>query len=255
MSGIIMRKPLFPLALALVCLVLPALASSARAQTADDIIEKHLAAIGGRAALGKITSRRSTGTIVVSTPMGEISGKVELTAKTPNKSRVYMDLDLSALGAPDNMRMDTKFDGTAGVRLNNLQGDQDITGNQLDNMRNNLFPTALLTYKANGVKMEVLPKAQVNGKDAFVVKATPKAGSATTLYFDAQSYLLVKQVATVNTPDLGDVEQTTELSDFRTVDGIKIPFQVTNSTSQQSAVIKLTKVEHNVAIDDKTFSK
>ena len=34
-------------------------------QTADDIVEKHLAATGGRAALEKVTSRVMTGTISV----------------------------------------------------------------------------------------------------------------------------------------------------------------------------------------------
>ena len=39
-------------------LFVPALASRAAAQTADEVVEKHLAALGGREALGKITSRR-----------------------------------------------------------------------------------------------------------------------------------------------------------------------------------------------------
>jgi hypothetical protein len=38
-------------------------AAAARAQTADEVITKHIAAIGGRDALTRITSRRATGTI------------------------------------------------------------------------------------------------------------------------------------------------------------------------------------------------
>jgi hypothetical protein len=51
---------------------------AAAAQTADEIVEKHLAAIGGRAALGKLTSRVLTGTITISTPAGEFSGPIEV---------------------------------------------------------------------------------------------------------------------------------------------------------------------------------
>jgi len=44
------------------------------AQTADEIAERHLAAIGGRDALAKLTSRSTTGTLSVTTPVGELSG-------------------------------------------------------------------------------------------------------------------------------------------------------------------------------------
>jgi hypothetical protein len=40
------------------------------AQTADEIIEKYPTAIGGRAALAKITSRSTTGAMTLSTPTG-----------------------------------------------------------------------------------------------------------------------------------------------------------------------------------------
>jgi len=45
------KKPYLPILFSL--MFIPALVSSAWAQTADEIIEKHLTAIGGRAALGK----------------------------------------------------------------------------------------------------------------------------------------------------------------------------------------------------------
>ena len=57
------------------------------AQTADEIIEKHLNAIGGRAAIAKLTSRSTAGTMTLSTPGGEISGSIEILNQQPNKSR------------------------------------------------------------------------------------------------------------------------------------------------------------------------
>jgi len=249
-------KPLFlPILLSLV--LVPAAARTARAQTPDEIIEKHIAAIGGRDALSKLTSRRSTGSITLATANGDIPGTAEFTAKAPNKSRVHLELDLTAMGAPDKVIIDQKFDGTTGVALNSMAGGEtELSGNQLDNMRNNVFPTSLLTYKTLGYKMELLPKEQVNGKDAFVIRATPKAGSVTKLYFDASSYMLVKSVATINVPTMGgDIEQTSEQSDFRKVDGIMLPFLVVRTDPSQVATIKFTKIEHNVPLDDKTFSK
>ena len=47
--------------------------NAAFAQTADEVIEKHLTALGGREALGKITSRTMSGTIALSTPAGEVT--------------------------------------------------------------------------------------------------------------------------------------------------------------------------------------
>ena len=46
--------------------------ATASAQTADEIVDKTLTAMGGRAALGKLTSRSATGTISIATPNGDI---------------------------------------------------------------------------------------------------------------------------------------------------------------------------------------
>ena len=62
-------------------------AVAASAQTVDEIVEKTLTALGGRAALGKVTSRSTSGTMTVSTPGGDISGTIEVLNQAPNKSR------------------------------------------------------------------------------------------------------------------------------------------------------------------------
>jgi outer membrane lipoprotein-sorting protein len=234
--------------------LLPAGATSAVQATADEIIEKHLAAIGGREALGKLTSRRGTGTMTVGTPGGDLTGPVELLSKAPNKVRVLITLDLTPMGMSDKMVIEQKFNGTAAWMLNSMQGDQEITGNQLENMRGNAFPTPLLSYKTTGAKAELMPREDVNGKSALVVLFTPKSGSPARMYFDPDSFLLLRTKATINSPETGDLEQTSDLSDYRTVDGIKWPFRVVNSSSMQTISIKLDKIEHNVPIDDAVFS-
>lgn len=251
-----MKRVFLPILLSF--LVAPALTGVASAQTADQIIEKHLAALGGREALGKLTSRRSTGTITITTPNGNLLGPCEIDAKAPNKSRAYMQLDASALGIPDKLVVEQKFDGVVGWSLNSLQGDAEITGSRLQNLGNNVFPSPLLNYKTAGTTVELLPKQQIGGKDALVIRATPKAGSAVVLFFDAETYLLVRTVTTFNDAQMGgEVEQTAELSDYRVVDGVKVPFHIVNSsatpTGTQTGTITLTKVEHNVTLDDALF--
>jgi outer membrane lipoprotein-sorting protein len=227
---------------------------AASAQTADEIIEKHLAAIGGRAALGKLKSRSMTGTITLSTPAGEVSGPVEVLAQAPNKSRTLINLDLSALGA-GAMTLDQRFDGTSGYIRDTLRGNRDIAGSQLETMRNGSFPSALLDYKDRGSTIELGGKEKVGDREAYVLIVKPKAGSPARHFIDASSSLPIKVVLTVDAPQMGEVEQTTEFSDFREVDGVKVPFTVKVHSPIQNSVVTITKVEHNTKIDEALFSK
>jgi zinc protease len=249
-----MRK--LPLVLLLTLITVPAftaLSADTTPQTADEVVERHLAAMGGREALGKLTSRKGTGSVSVATEAGEFSGTVEVYAKAPNKSRALLTLDLSAFGAPEPMVIDQRFDGTSGIAKNNLQGDMPITGSQLDNMKNNAFPTNLLNYKEQGTTIELLPKEMVGGRELVVLQMTPKVGSVAKLYLDPETWLLVQSTAKVSSPETGELEQVSTASDYRTVDGVKVAFQVVNSNALQSVTLKLTTVEHNVALDDAMF--
>jgi outer membrane lipoprotein-sorting protein len=235
-----------------------ALAVSSRAawaQTADEVIEKHLTALGGREALGKITSRTMTGTIALSTPAGEVTGTIQVFGKAPNKTRSLIKVDLSQFGIGE-LVVDQRFDGTAGYVLDSMNGNRDITGNQLDNMRNAVFPTPFLTYKEHGSKVELLGKEKVGDRDAYVLQVTPKSGSSSKQYFDAETYMLLKTLTTVNVPQLGrDVEQTGEFADYRAVDGVKLAHTVKSTNPVQAFTITMTAVEHNKEIDDASFAK
>jgi len=227
----------------------------AAAQTADEIIEKHLAALGGRAALNNLKSRSMKGTITVSTPGGDIEGPIEVLNEVPNKSRTFIQLDLSGLGL-GKIVQDQRFDGTSGYVIDNMQGNRDITGDQLAAMKNAQFPNAFLNYKEMGATVELAGKEKAGDRDAYVLIGKPKAGPVVRQYIDAQTYLPVKNVIKVMVPQLGtEVEQTTETSDFRDVDGVKVPFQIKTSSSIQTVLVTVTQVEQNKPIDAALFSK
>ncbi len=227
---------------------------AAAAQTADEIVEKHLAAVGGRAALGKLTSRVMTGTITISTPGGEFSGPIQVMNQTPNKVRTLINLDLSAVGV-GKMTIDQRFDGVNGYAIDTLQGNRDITGDQLEGMRNSFFPTPLLNYKQNGVGVELTGKEKVGDREAYLLVLKPKTGPSTKNYIDATTFLLVRQVVTADIPPIGTLEQTTDFSDDKDVDGIKVPHKLVSSSSVQNFTVTLEKVEHNGTIDPALFVK
>ena len=227
---------------------------AASAQTADEIVERHLKALGGPAALGKLTSRSISGTITLTTPVGDLTGPIEVLSQAPNKSRQLITLDLTSLGA-GQMVFDQRFDGATGFVIDSLQGNREITGAQLEMMKNERFPSTFLNYKEAGVAVKLAGKEKVGDRDAYVLILEPKSGAAVRHYFDAESYLLVRAVITVEAPQVGQFEQTTDLLDYRDVDGVKTAFQIKATSQVQNFVVTVTKVEHNVKIDPSLFVK
>ena len=230
-------------------------AAPALAQTADEIIEKHLAAVGGRATLSKLSSRLATGTIALTTPVGELKGTVEVYNKKPNKQRTLVKIDASAFGGTEIIN-DQRFDGTTGYVIDSFNGNRDITGEQLEAMKNGSFPSPLLTYKENGTTATLGNREKVGTSDAYVIQLTPKSGPAVKAFIDAETFMLVRTMVSVNVPQLGGpIEQTSDFSDFRDVDGIKIPHATRTSNPVQTITATVTDVKQNVEIDDSSFAK
>ena len=227
----------------------------ARAQTVDQVVDRCVAALGGRAAHAKLKSRSSIGSITLTTPGGDISGSIEVLNAAPNKVRTLIKADLSSFGA-GQLVLDQRFDGTAGYVMDTLQGNRDITGNQLDNLRNGSFPHPLLNYKEMGATARLAGKEKIGERDAYSLSLEPPSGSVVHLYIDAETYLPVKVMVTADVPQLGrELEQTVEFLDYREVDGVKLPFQLKATSAVQNYTINVTKVEHNVRIDEALFSK
>ena len=177
-----------------------------------------------------------------------------MTNQAPNKARTLITLDLTAVGV-GKIIIDQRFDGLTGYAIDTLQGNRDITGDQLEAMRSGYFPSPLLNYKETGFAVELAGKEKVGDREAYVLVLKPKTGPAMKQFFDAASFLLIRQVITLDIPPVGALEQTVDFSDEREVDGVKMSHKLVATSSAQNFTVVITKVEHNAAVDQTLFSK
>jgi hypothetical protein len=233
--------------------ILAVWAQAAWAQTADEVIEKSLAALGGRAAHAKIKSRSTAGTIEISTPGGEISGTIEVLNAAPDKMRTLVKADLSSLGA-GALVIDQRFDGSSGYVLDSLQGNREMSGSQLESLRNTSFPHPFLNLKEKGISVQLKGKEKVGDREAFLLVFDPPSGPEVRQYVDAETFLPLRMMMSVDVPQLGQaVDQTTDYLDYRELDGVKLPYRIRASSSIQNFTVTIAKMEHNVAVDQALF--
>lgn len=211
----------------------------------DQILDKYVQALGGTAAVEKLTSRVAKGTFEMDQMPG--TATEEIYEKAPNKQ-------LSITDAPNFGVVRRAFNGTAGWQDMPQTGLQDVTGNQLAAMKRNADFHREIKLKEIYPKMIMKGKENVSGRDAYVIEATPADGPPELMSFDAESGLLVRVQAQMEGPT-GPVPVDTTLEDYREVDGVKLPFVIHQSLPEFSFVIRLTEVKHNVPIDDAKFDK
>jgi hypothetical protein len=112
-----------------------------------------------------------------------------------------------------------------------------------------------MNLKQQYARVQALPFEQkIDGKDMKVVRGLlPNNAGQETLYFDAQSGLLVRRVTVLRTA-LGGIPQQYDYSDWREVKGVKIPFTTKVSTTDNIQTRTVTEVKFNVPMNDATFT-
>ncbi len=237
-------------AVAVVAVVgLVAVRGFAQSQTAalpnvDQVLEKYVTAIGGRAALEKNSSRVSKGTIEI--PDAGLTGTVQVSEKAPDKSLTVVELP--------GMLIREGADASGAWQDDPQSGLMDKTGNELADARRGAIFNAELKMKTLYQTVVVTGQEQVGLRPAYAVLATPAEGTPTRMYFDAETGLLVRQTSTRDTPQ-GPIDVDVFLEDYRDVDGVKQPHTIRQVTSMFTMVIRLTEIKHNVPLDDAIFKR
>ena len=211
--------------------------------TIDAILDKYIAAIGGREAQKKITSRVSKGRVDV--PGVSFGGKLEVYAKAPNKSLTIMDVEPMGL-------IKQGFDGHTGWNLsqNGLEAASNIDRAAL--LEADFYRDIKL--KGQYTRLKLIDKVKDGFRHVYLVEAVLPGARPEKLYFDVDSGLLVRRDLTL-TMSRGPVRAEVYYSDWREIDGVKIPFRMTQSMPTVKFVTTFEEVKHNVPVDDTIFRK
>jgi hypothetical protein len=208
--------------------------------SAEQIINNYVKAIGGAMAINAINDCKMTGSV---STMGQT---LELTQlfKKPNLSS--MSVTMGGMVAQKIV-----FDGTK-LKMSGMGGSAEFTeGAEFNEYKANAAICPEMDYVKNGFRLSVGDVEKINGKDAYVLHVN-KGQQTTTEYYDVVTGLKVKTSATLNTP-MGEMQQITELSDYRPVNGVHFPHMMKQKVATMETVITVSKVEVNTGISVDEF--
>jgi hypothetical protein len=212
------------------------------AQTADEIVQKYLAAIGGKEAIGQVKSISMEST-------AQIMGN-----DAPSTTLIVDGVGFKSETEFNGAKIVSCFNDKGGWTVNPMAGSADPTpmpDDQYKLGKSQIFVGGpLYDYAAKGNKVELL------GKDdkTFKIKLTTKDNVESTYVIDASTYLVKSQISKGKMQDQ-DVDITTTFSDYRKTDtGYMLPYALDidfGGNFQLSIAVK--KIELNKAIDPAVF--
>jgi hypothetical protein len=213
-----------------------------RAQTADDIVNKYLEALGGKDKIGQIKSVHMENTVEV---MGN-EGPSTVTVLGGKGYRIDSEVN--------GQKITQVYTDKGGWAINPFMGSSEPQALPEDVLKQNkerIDPSGpLYDYAAKGNKVEL------DGKEggSYKLKVTSPDSIATELYIDTATYYLVKSVSSVSM--MGQtMDLTSTFSDFKKSDyGVVFPYTIEiNYGDQFSLTSKVKKIEVNQEVDPKIF--
>ncbi|MBI3653769.1 MAG: hypothetical protein HY231_22275 [Acidobacteria bacterium] len=218
---------------------------NASAQTADELIGKHIEARGGLQKIKAVRSIKTTGKLVEQ----NMSFPFTIYQKRPALFRFDADIQGKILTLAYNGEMGWKIDPfqanpelirMAGAELREAQEQADLDG-------------ALVDYQEKGHRVEFLGKEEVGGSAVYKLKLSLKNGDEQTIYLDCHSYLEVKTIALKITP-AGEMEVEIYKRDYKMVNGLAWAHSIETRIRKQSLYTQLIdQVEIDLAIDSAVF--
>ncbi|HEV7859300.1 MAG TPA: c-type cytochrome [Pyrinomonadaceae bacterium] len=212
--------------------------------TAEQVFDKYIQAIGGKAAFDKLKTRVWKGTYVNA---GGISMPYEVQQSAPNKF-------LATLTTPKQGVFATGYNGTAGW-TQNARGARAFGETDLPSLKRLTSFFGGITLKDQYTKARVVGKDKIGDREVYLMRAVNLEGNNERLYFDTQSGLLLRSVSVERT-NIVPIPEQIDFDDYRDVDGVKLPFtiQVYNIDPSAGATRKFTEIKHNVPVDDAKFN-
>jgi hypothetical protein len=194
--------------------------SRADDKDATPILDKAIKAMGGEEKLSKITAytTKVKGTISFG------GNDNEFTAKATHEGLDHYRSEFEGKFGDNDVKGTTVLNGDKGWRKfgeNDMELDGDAVTNEKRTIYLSMVPSLIVLAKSKGFKTEAAGEEKVGDKPAAVVKVTGPDTKDFKLFFDKESGLPVKMVATVVGFDGNEFTQETTYENYKDFDGIK----------------------------------
>jgi len=216
----------------------------------DGIFARYVEAIGGQAAVEKITSRVSKGTVEI--VGGQEKGTVEVYEKAPQKL-------VQIVKIPGAGGWAWGFNGSMAWNFVPATGKVEETkgrGLTVAKFEADFYQALKLKERYSHMTLNGVQQIQYRDgpRETYVIQATPvTGGDPEKFYFETQSGLLIRHDTVDNSED-GKVLIREFLLDYTTVDGIKVPFTRRLAQGPLIFIFRYTDVKQNIVIDDGRFN-
>jgi hypothetical protein len=224
------------------------LATTASAQTADDIINNYIKTIGGKEKIAAAKSLRRVGKF---TGGGGFEAKVVQENRRPNFVREEFSLQ--------GMTGVNAWDGKTGWKIEPWNGKKDPEALGEDEQKSIIedsdFDGPLVDYAAKGNKVEYLGMEPVEGTDAHKLKVT-LANGETRIYFMDTDYFVPIKIEGKRIVRGTEREFEQSLGDYKEVNGVYLPFYYESGAKGSPFKQKITysTIEANVPLSDERFA-
>ncbi len=217
------------------------------AQTADEIIDKNITALGGADKIAAVKSLQYDQNMSI---MGqELTGKSSIVVGQSYRN------DVSFQG----QQIIQVIDGDKGWGINPMTGGttaQALPDDQVKLLKGNasVVGTDLAMAKDKKYPVELVGKEKMNDKDVFNLKVTRPEGIA-NYYVDATTYQLSGMKATINAGgQSGEVK--VKYNNYKTIEGLTIPssLELENPGMPASLAITISNIVFNPKLDSAIFA-
>lgn len=216
------------------------------AQTAEEIMAKHAAAIGG-SAWDKVHSLKTTSTMIAA---GMQVGVIETVVRGKGvRSEIIMDGESGGyeiVTPTGGWSLDLMVPGAKPGETKPAE----LSAEQVKAGQAQLDPSDdYINYKEKGFTAEFLGKEDLEGTPCYKLRITGKNGISKTVYFEAKTYLKIRDIERVETAQ-GAMDIATTFSDFKKFpEGIVLAMKAKNDYQD----ITITEVEINKPVADSLF--
>lgn len=216
--------------------------SSGTPPTADEVLDRYVAALGGADAIQKATSRVMKGSIHA----GGSDTPIEVITKAPNKR-----ISITHMANGESV---TAFDGTEGWlgttgRPPRVMSPAEAEAAGIDAEFALALRIPKMFQQVRAGRLE-----EINGVQCVSLFGTSPGKAPVRFFFDSKTGLLQRLVRYGETP-LGRNPTQIDYADYRDVDGVKVPFRWTLSRANGRFTIQIAEAKGNVPVDDARFAK